>query len=422
MLTLTQGNSNELKLSLSETQTLSSPVFLFEFISDQTLGKYTCIAADSSAYPQRYNQFTIVEKSSPDPLLGEIELEATGYYTYNVYEQTSTTNLDPASATTLLETGKARVEFDGDRKTTLFNEYNIDAPQFNTYDVIASKGILPPAPPSGDPANYQNSDGSFTQVIASGGTYIAPDITVTDSDGSTFTTPANKDVTCTPPTASGIHYKRPIYTGWRTSFANYDDAWQAAAGTYDYTPPAIPVSFAALDVVATFPFHTLKENNAFGNKFRFTDENGEYYSDPFDDTTKSDPNAFSTDYVIDHLTGLGWKRTPESDRQWATGLSLANSSTHAGYSGYRMANLQEMMTLSSMDNPDMGSGRKGVLNFFPFNDDRFFNYYTSTVSSSGTRPAETYYPAAGSAVSLAITVRNRVVDPADYWIVRNHYT
>ena len=46
-------------------------------------------------------------------------------------------------------------------------------------------------------ATYQNSDQTFDIDIDINTIYVAPDITVTDSDGSTFTTPANKDVTCT---------------------------------------------------------------------------------------------------------------------------------------------------------------------------------------------------------------------------------
>lgn len=49
-------------------------------------------------------------------------------------------------------------------------------------------------------ATYQNSNGSFIVSIDVDTTYTAADITVTDSDGSTFTAPANEDVTCTPST------------------------------------------------------------------------------------------------------------------------------------------------------------------------------------------------------------------------------
>jgi len=47
-------------------------------------------------------------------------------------------------------------------------------------------------------ATVENSDESYTATVASGGTLVLPDITVTDSDGSTFTQPAVQDVTCSP--------------------------------------------------------------------------------------------------------------------------------------------------------------------------------------------------------------------------------
>lgn len=47
-------------------------------------------------------------------------------------------------------------------------------------------------------ATVENSDQSYTDTIASGGTLVLPDITVTDSDGSTYTQPAVTDVFCTP--------------------------------------------------------------------------------------------------------------------------------------------------------------------------------------------------------------------------------
>ena len=50
-----------------------------------------------------------------------------------------------------------------------------------------------------DDATVENSDASYSNTVASGGTLVLPDITVTDSDGSTFTQPSVTDVTCTPP-------------------------------------------------------------------------------------------------------------------------------------------------------------------------------------------------------------------------------
>ena len=196
MLVLTKNSANTIRVSLAELSTLSNPVYLIEFISDTSLISTTCIAPDTSSYPARYNEFTITEQTSPDGLLAQILLEPVGFFTYNIYEQTSATNLSPnAPGTVLLETGKARVLIDGDRQSTAFSYYQNPTPDFHAWDVFNSEGISP-APPSTD-ATYQNSDASFTQVIAPGVTYTAPDISFTDSDGTVSNVPANTDVVCT---------------------------------------------------------------------------------------------------------------------------------------------------------------------------------------------------------------------------------
>jgi hypothetical protein len=46
-------------------------------------------------------------------------------------------------------------------------------------------------------ATVENSNASYTDSVVSGGTLVLPDITVTDSDGSTYTQPSVEDVTCT---------------------------------------------------------------------------------------------------------------------------------------------------------------------------------------------------------------------------------
>ena len=106
MITITRGITNHIILTLTEKVTLSNPVFLFECIDDQTRQAYRFIAADSSAFSYRYNEFYITEQNSPDPLAGQVSLPAPGSYHYFVYQQASATNLDPALAAGLLETGK----------------------------------------------------------------------------------------------------------------------------------------------------------------------------------------------------------------------------------------------------------------------------------------------------------------------------
>lgn len=198
MLKLTKGTSNTIRVSLGEIQEIALPTFLIAFEHDASEAVVTCISADLSLYPERYNEFVIVEKSSPVALNGEVELEPVGFFTYRIYEQTSTTNLDESLADKLLDTGKARVVFDGDRKATAFVTYSPMMGQDAFWDVFASEGIVV-TPPTTD-ATYENSDTSFTQVIAGGATFVAPDITWIDSDLTVNTAPANTDITCTPDT------------------------------------------------------------------------------------------------------------------------------------------------------------------------------------------------------------------------------
>jgi hypothetical protein len=111
MLRITTG-INYLVATLTEKCTLDNPVFLVEFINQITLQKRYCIAEDISEYPDRYNKLVIDNDPEPvDPLEGEVDLSVRGYYHYKVYEQSSTTNLDPDNAVGLVERGIAKVEY-----------------------------------------------------------------------------------------------------------------------------------------------------------------------------------------------------------------------------------------------------------------------------------------------------------------------
>lgn len=96
--------ANTVALTLTEKTTLSNAKYLFEFESVSTQQKTYCIAADTSLYPDRYNKFTITVKTNPNNLIGEIALTLGDEYIYNIYEQASTTNLNPTGLT-MVETG-----------------------------------------------------------------------------------------------------------------------------------------------------------------------------------------------------------------------------------------------------------------------------------------------------------------------------
>jgi hypothetical protein len=105
MIKITKSATNDVILTLSEKITLLAPYYLFEFANQHSKEKFYCIASDTSLFPTRYNEFSIIETTSPDPLAGEVEFLLTGFYNYTIYEQTNNSNLDPTLSTGIVEEG-----------------------------------------------------------------------------------------------------------------------------------------------------------------------------------------------------------------------------------------------------------------------------------------------------------------------------
>ena len=106
MIHLTKGQTNSIILTLTEKQLLVNPNYLFVFTnrSSNLQVKFVQLnAADVSAYKDRYNEFNIVTNTYFGSSLN-------GQYVYSIYEQTSTSNTNPAGLN-LLETGI--LELDG---------------------------------------------------------------------------------------------------------------------------------------------------------------------------------------------------------------------------------------------------------------------------------------------------------------------
>lgn len=244
-----------------------------------------------------------------------------------------------------------------------------------------------------DDATVRNSDSSYSNNVASGGTLILPDIQFTDSDGSTSSIPSVKDIVATPCVVqSGIAYQRPQLTGQTTSYRTGDDAWSLANGIYDYTPPIYPISFAQLDTTSGSPFLTLKENNAFGNKNRFTDING--------------LQVYGDNYAIDHLTGLGWYLIESSDT-WNNAIDNSQSSTQNSFNDWRLPSRIELISVLNMDIIP--------LNYSPFNSTMSSLVWTSTTNHDNTTTAHV----SSSNGNLARAVKT---DTNNYLMCRNHYT
>jgi hypothetical protein len=114
VIRLIKGQTQNIILTLTEKQLLTSPnyLFIFENRSTNTDIKFVRLNnTDISAYKERYNEFTIVVNSFFNTALN-------GQYTYTIYEQTSTTNTDPTGLN-LLESGIMELE----GTTISFTEY-----------------------------------------------------------------------------------------------------------------------------------------------------------------------------------------------------------------------------------------------------------------------------------------------------------
>jgi hypothetical protein len=281
-------------------------------------------------------------------------------------------------------------------------------------------------------ASVINSDSTFTYNIPSGETYILPDITHVDSNGTDVVKAAQTPMVCTPNQAlnisnsndsfdvntlvdlelpninftdsngvttsipsmeaitasscvakSGLAYHRPLTTGARISYKTKDDYWQIINNDYS-DAPAHPLHFVKLQAGT---FDMLVDDNTFGNKNKNTDKlGGQVYTD---------------DYCVDNLTGIGWKTTLQTAESWDDAMNTVAALSHAGFDDYYIPNQREQNTLL-----DYGLDNIRMINYSPFNITLNNYIWTSTtrrdashfahaivpyIHSEGTRPKTSTY-------------------------------
>jgi hypothetical protein len=105
MMNLQVGATQFVYVTLKETQTLTSPNYLFRFVQRTTNAEVKFVKlnnTDVSAYKDRTSKFQfVVNTLFPSAEIGE--------YYYYIYEQASTTNTNIANTGKLLETGMMRM-------------------------------------------------------------------------------------------------------------------------------------------------------------------------------------------------------------------------------------------------------------------------------------------------------------------------
>ena len=100
MIQLTKGATQYMYLTLTEKELLTNPNYLFIFKSRSTNIEVKFVllnASDISLFKERYNKFSLTTNTYFNTSL-------IGQYTYEVYEQTSTSNTNPTGLN-MLESG-----------------------------------------------------------------------------------------------------------------------------------------------------------------------------------------------------------------------------------------------------------------------------------------------------------------------------
>ena len=196
---------------------------------------------------------------------------------------------------------------------------------------------------------------------------------------------AGQTYTCTPKV--GIAYQRTYRTLQDTSYALYDDGWQEANGGYDFTELSNPLYCQKLDFATDPTGVTLLYDNAIGNKFRYTYDDGTFM-----------PFAVQNVYGIDHLTGLGHYfgaglGSPTWDDLFGAGgvLEGLNTASQSGYNDWFVANIRmiEVLAKNGGGSPNMyncpyfggvGSSQNIASSSIAYNSG-LHRYYANSVAS-----------------------------------------
>jgi hypothetical protein len=107
MIYIEKNSLNTFALTLTESATLSAPVWLFKFVweMDETLAPIYWVGEDFSSYPNRYNLFYLTEGDDVTFKLGQ--------YRYEIYESDEVIVVDENTTEeglTLVEEGRMVVE------------------------------------------------------------------------------------------------------------------------------------------------------------------------------------------------------------------------------------------------------------------------------------------------------------------------
>jgi hypothetical protein len=150
-----------------------------------------------------------------------------------------------------------------------------------------------------------------------------------------------------PITKSGIIYPRQIPWDGQPDDVDGSVYWHRINGSYNYTPPLNPINTALKrnDYYGSDSNSLLIYDNAFGNKFRFTNDIGQQFIEGFHTSVSN--NSPNKKYCIDNLTGLGYylqtATTERVNRNFSGACSYIKTFTYNDYSNFRPIDMGEYL-------------------------------------------------------------------------------
>lgn len=205
-------------------------------------------------------------------------------------------------------------------------------------------------------AEVKNSSATYVNTVASGGTLILPDITVTDSDGSTFTAPSVENITCTPASPAPVGFTL-MKTGKTTSYTAGDDGDTERGRATSFT--------------------VLASNNPFGNTNRFTSKVG---TQVYTDSVVIDWSTYNGSTVLAYYHG------DTTTRNLATHCTQHLTSTFNGLTGWYLTNFYEFFNITNFELTTPAN----MFDYAPFNiSQRRYFWHSSQPAGTGGNCVDT---------------------------------
>jgi hypothetical protein len=129
MVFIDRLTTNTLYLTLTEKVTLTAPDYLIKFVCVSTKDERYAWCSDTSSYPNRYNELSLVETNSPTSGTNQVKLDTYGAWDYFVYEYTGAA---PTDETGLIEVEQGQVTVN--HTATTLQSYNGYQSTYIKYD------------------------------------------------------------------------------------------------------------------------------------------------------------------------------------------------------------------------------------------------------------------------------------------------